>query len=102
MTLDQNGLIWDQKGDVCAVSKSDGSINFLAPSSVTSDYITGPWVSAAQGAMISLTGYTAYGCENSTAGAYQMYCYADSASAALPSCTNVALQVSPLLIQLLM
>jgi hypothetical protein len=101
MTLDQNGLIWDQNGDVCAVSKTDGSINFLPPSSVTSAYITGPWVSdASSGASISLTGYTAYGCENSTAGAYQMFCYAASASPALPSCTGVALQVFLLHIKL--
>lgn len=92
MTLDQNGLIWDQNGDVCAVSKADGSINFLPPSAVTSNYITGPWSSdPSQGASISLAGYTAYGCDNATASAYQMYCF--STTPAQPSCTNVALQV---------
>jgi hypothetical protein len=92
MTLDKNGLIWDQNGDVCAVSKADGSINFLPPTAVTSDYITGPWSSdSTQGAAISLSGYTAYGCENSTAAAYQMFCF--STTPAQPSCTNVLLQV---------
>jgi hypothetical protein len=96
MTLDKNGLIWDQNGDVCAVSKADGSINFLSPTAITSDYITGPWSSSgSEQAAISLDGYTAYGCENTTASAYQMYCF--STTPAQPSCTNVLLQVFPLL-----
>jgi len=94
MTLDKNGLIWDQNGDVCAVSTKDGSINFLPPSAVTSDYVTGPWSSNSSAqAELSLAGYSAYGCDNATAGAYQMFCFSGTSTPPLPSCTGVALQV---------
>ena len=97
MTLDKNGLLWDQYGDLGCISTIDGSINFLPPSAVTSDYITGPWVSDASedAALIPPDGLVAYGCDNTTASAYQMFCFSTS-PAAMPSCTNVLLQVSRL------
>jgi hypothetical protein len=93
MTLDANGLLWDQTGAVGCVSSVDGSINFLPVPAITSQYITGPWTSdTSQGAaIIPPSGLTAYGCDNTTASAYQMFCF--STTPAMPSCTNVALQV---------
>jgi len=95
MTLDStNGVLYDQYGFVGCISKADGSINFLNPADVTEDYITSPWTSDAtqQAALIVPDGLTAYGCDNTTASAYQMFAFSTSPSA-MPSCTNVLLQV---------
>ena len=96
MTLDVNGLLWDQNGDVGCVSTADGSIDFLPPSAIDSTYITGPWSSDnSQGAaIIPPSGLIAYGCDNTTAAAYQMFAFSTSPSA-MPSCTDVLLQVQP-------
>ena len=93
MTLDVNGLLWDQNGDVGCVSIADGSIDFLPPTAIDNTYITGPWSSDnSQGAaIIPPSGLVAYGCDNTTATAYQMFAF--STSPPMPSCTNVLLQV---------
>ena len=95
MTLDKNGIIRDQNGDIAVVSKADGSIDFIPASAVTNAFITGPWSSnPSQNAAINLpAGYVPYGCANTTASAYQMFAFTTS-PAAMPSCTNVLLQVS--------
>ena len=94
MTLDVNGLLWDQNSDVGCVSTNDGSINFLPPTAIDSTCIIGPWRSdSSQGAVIiPPSGLTAYGCDNTTANAYQMFAFSASPTA-MPSCTNVLLQV---------
>lgn len=93
MTLDVNGLLWDQNGEVGCVSMTDGSINFLPPTAIDSTVITGPWSSnSSQGAaIIPPSGLSAYGCDNTTATAYQMFAF--STIPAMPSCTGVLLQV---------
>jgi hypothetical protein len=55
VTLDKNGILWDQAGAV-GVVRDDKSIQFILPSSVTSNlYIFGPWKSdPSQGAAIIL------------------------------------------------
>jgi len=95
MTLDANGVLWDQNNDVGCISQADGSIQFLSTPAITSNFITGPWVSnSSEGAaIIPPNGLGAYGCENTTASAYQMFAFSESPTA-LPSCTGVLLQVS--------
>jgi len=95
MTLDfTTGVLYDQFGFVGCISKADGSINFLNPADVTEDYITSPWTSdpSQQAVLIVPDGLTAYGCDNTTATAYQMFAFSTSPTAR-PSCTDVLLQV---------
>jgi hypothetical protein len=93
MTLDQSGQIFDQSGSVAAVNSSSGAIDFVPPEqAASSGYVTAPWSSdAANNAQISLAGFGAYGCDNESAGMYQMFAF--STAPTMPSCTPVALQV---------
>jgi len=96
MSLDAaNGLLYNQNGFIGCISNADGSIVFLDPADITEDYTCSSWTSDAseQAALIPPSGLTAYGCDNTTATAYQMYAFSTS-PAAMPSCTNVLLQVT--------
>ena len=96
LSLDVNGLLWDQFGNVGCISETDGSINFLPPSAATNNCITGPWTSdsSSDAQLIAPSGLGAVGCANTTANAYQMFCF--SGAPPLPSCTGVVLQVIPI------
>jgi len=95
MNLDEDGLLWDQNGDVGCISMTDGSISFLPPSAVTNDCIIGPWTSDPMfnAEIIPPLGLGPVGCQNTTANSYQMFCF--SGAPPLPSCTGVVLQVIP-------
>jgi hypothetical protein len=96
MTLDKNGILWDQNGDVGIIA-SDGSIQFISPSSVTASDISGPWISNSteNAEIIPPSGLAAYGCSVGPT-TYGMFAFASSPTSN-PSCTVVALQVDLIL-----
>jgi hypothetical protein len=94
MTVDADGVLRDQNGDIGCVDLETGAIDFVPEADITDQYLTGPWSSnSSDNAAIELGGgYTAYGCDNTTASAYQMFMFTASPTA-MPSCTDVLLQV---------
>jgi len=94
MVLDEDGFLWDQAGNIGCISTDDGSVSFVAPDTFAKNCLPGKWTSDAtdNAAILPPSGYGAVGCANTTANAYQMYCF--SGNPPIPSCTGVLLQVT--------
>jgi hypothetical protein len=94
MTIDSAGVLRDQNGDIGVVG-SNGAIEFIGAKAISSSDVSGVWSSdpSQNGAITLSGGYEAYGCDTGNASAYQMFAFTASPSA-MPSCTNVLLQVS--------